>query len=169
MKPDIATMIKKEGKGVLAGGDGTGDPEIKKGIVFNGIEDDAYETFELPSGKPKKGSGDFCKTNRKPYDQFVSASLLILKDYLGESISIDSDGSHSNGKALAKKYSKIAKSCVRNRPLVSLAITADVQKLNAQLHNEEMAERKKDIEYWAPLRQELEALRHKNKTRAKGL
>lgn len=68
---------------------------------------------------------------------------------------------------LAEKYSKIAKVCVRNRPLLSLAIISDIQKLNLQLHDEEMLERQKDIEYWAPLKKELEILRSKKSGKKK--
>ena len=61
---------------------------------------------------------------------------------------------------LAGKYLKIAKECLGNRPLLSSAINSNTQKLNLKLHEEEIRERQKDIEYWAPLRKELEALRH---------
>jgi hypothetical protein len=37
----------------------------------------------------------------------------------------------------------------------------DIQKLNLGLKQEELKERAKDIEYWKPLRKELELLRHK--------
>lgn len=61
---------------------------------------------------------------------------------------------------LAGKYLKIAKECLSNRPLLSSAINSNTQKLNLKLHEEEIRERQKDIAYWAPLRKELEALRH---------
>ncbi len=64
---------------------------------------------------------------------------------------------------LAKKYPKIAEACLPERPLLSSAIIGNLQKLNSQLRDEEMQERRKDIEYWAPLRKELEQLRHKKK------
>lgn len=64
---------------------------------------------------------------------------------------------------LAVKYPKIVKKCITNRPLLTLAISADIQKFNVQIHDEEMLERQKDIEYWAPLKRELEILRHKKK------
>lgn len=61
---------------------------------------------------------------------------------------------------LAKKYPKIAKECIIKRPLLSGAITQDIQKLSSQLLEEELLERQKDIEYWTPLKKELELLRH---------
>ncbi len=61
---------------------------------------------------------------------------------------------------IAGKYPKIAKECLGSRPLLSSAINSDAQKLNLKLHEEEIRERQKDIKYWAPLRKELEALRH---------
>jgi hypothetical protein len=62
---------------------------------------------------------------------------------------------------LAHEYPDTAKGCVVHRPLLSLAITGDAQKLNSRLYEEEAAERQKDIEYWLPLKKELEILRHK--------
>lgn len=102
---DIGTMVKAN-TDILADGGGEGEPIVKANeIVFNGKAENGedHETFALAS-KPK---GDFCKTARKPYDEFVGASLLILKDYLGDQVDIDSDGSEGDdGKAMAKKYSK---------------------------------------------------------------
>ena len=61
---------------------------------------------------------------------------------------------------LAGKHPAIAKECVEERNLLKLAITPDIQKLNLALYEEELMERQKDVEYWKPLRKELEALRH---------
>lgn len=61
---------------------------------------------------------------------------------------------------LAGKYPKIAKECVTDRLLLSKAINPDIQKLTLNLQEEEVREHQKDIEYWAPLRKELERLRH---------
>ena len=94
----MASKILADG----AGEEGT-KPETKKGITFNGIGDDSYETFSLPA-TPKKGYSDFCKTNRKPYDKYVSACMLILKAHLGDSIQASSDGDFENGKTLFKKF-----------------------------------------------------------------
>lgn len=62
---------------------------------------------------------------------------------------------------LARKYPKIVKESIINRPLLSYAVNLDKQKLNSELYKEELIERQKDIEYWAPLKKELEMLRHK--------
>lgn len=64
---------------------------------------------------------------------------------------------------LTKKYPKITRECLTNRPLLDSAVIADMEKLNLRLHDEEMSERQKDIEYWVPLKKELEILRHKMK------
>jgi hypothetical protein len=48
-----------------------------------------------------------------------------------------------------------------SRSLLSAVINADRQKLDVLLHEEELAERRKDAEYWAPLLKELEMLRHR--------
>ena len=65
---------------------------------------------------------------------------------------------------LAERYPRIAKKCIKNRPLLSYAIVKDIKNINAKLYQEELLERRKDIEYWIPLRKELELLRHKNIT-----
>ncbi len=62
---------------------------------------------------------------------------------------------------LARKYPIIVKECVVNRPLLIEALNADIERLNLQLNQEEQSERRKDIEYWTPLRKELEELRRK--------
>ncbi|MDO9027999.1 MAG: hypothetical protein Q7U68_03970, partial [Candidatus Roizmanbacteria bacterium] len=63
---------------------------------------------------------------------------------------------------LVKKYPKIARDCNKDRHLLTSAIQQDLQKLNFYLQEEEHMERQKDVEYWVPLRKELEVLRHKN-------
>lgn len=61
---------------------------------------------------------------------------------------------------LAKVYPEIARESVAARPLLSSLINLDTQELSSRLQEEELRERRKDIEYWAPLRKELETLRH---------
>ena len=62
---------------------------------------------------------------------------------------------------LSGQYPVLAKKCVKERPLLKYADTKNSEKLNLRLHKEELEERKKDVEYWKPLRKELETLRHK--------
>jgi hypothetical protein len=62
---------------------------------------------------------------------------------------------------LVSKYRRVAEECLVQRPLLSAAISADKQKLDFLLQEEEMAERQSDSEYWAPLLKELEILRHR--------
>jgi hypothetical protein len=62
---------------------------------------------------------------------------------------------------MAARYPKIAARCARKRALLHSAIASDTHKLGPQIHQEEVAERQKDKEYWEPLKKELEALRHK--------
>lgn len=64
---------------------------------------------------------------------------------------------------ISKKYPAIAKECIKKRPLLKWVVMANVQKLTLGLHTEELMERQKDIAYWKPLREELEALRHHSK------
>lgn len=61
---------------------------------------------------------------------------------------------------LAKKYPEIARECILERPLLSFAITLDIEQLKTKLNQEEINYRHRDVEYWGPLRKELEMLRH---------
>ena len=61
----------------------------------------------------------------------------------------------------AREYPKLAKECLTDRPLLSLAITENVRKLDVRISEEEAAERQRDIAYWEPLKKELETLRHR--------
>ena len=61
---------------------------------------------------------------------------------------------------LVQKYSSAAEECLPIRPLLSLAIADDGAKLDLELREEELKERLKDADYWAPLKKELELLRH---------
>lgn len=96
--------IVREGDGVLAGWDGSGQPDVDEDgcVRFNGREDDEeeYETFGWPPdlGRPHNGTGDpawtfdFCKTEQVPYDRFVVACLLAAKSVLGSRLRLSSDG-----------------------------------------------------------------------------
>lgn len=63
------------------------------GINFNGTAELGHEPFVvLEYYKDNAGTGEFCKTNGKPYDVVVVACLCILKHYLGDNIAVESDG-----------------------------------------------------------------------------
>ncbi|MFH2071167.1 MAG: hypothetical protein ABIJ11_08235 [Elusimicrobiota bacterium] len=57
----------------------------------------------------------------------------------------------------------MARECIQERPLLKYAIKKDIPMSIKFLKQEEMCERKKDIKYWQPLKQELEMLRHRQK------
>jgi len=61
---------------------------------------------------------------------------------------------------LAEKYPEKTKEIIIDRPLLSLAAKPNRQELAVELQKEEMIERRKDIEYWEPLKKELESMRH---------
>jgi predicted secreted acid phosphatase len=58
-------------------------------INFNGIGAGAHENFVLQLGDT---GFDFTKTAQKPYDMVVTASLILLKQELGNEVTITSDG-----------------------------------------------------------------------------
>jgi hypothetical protein len=90
--------------GCLAGPRGNGQIETQERVAFNGVEDQAHETFSIskdPFDLFKRGfiqedeQGfifSFCKTARKRYDVYVTACLIVLKHFLKEDIKIKSDG-----------------------------------------------------------------------------
>ena len=81
--------------------DSTEKPAVTKDMIrFNGVGDDGHETFLLNrEDKPAEWSSDqenvfnFCKTACKPYDIYVTATLILARFHLGEkNIKISSDG-----------------------------------------------------------------------------
>ena len=68
---------------------------------------------------------------------------------------------------LAKRFPKQTKQALPKRPLLSLAVSMDAEALTAAVDQEEKAEREADRIYWAPLRQELERLRHQRVRKGK--
>lgn len=67
-----------------------GQPEIGvTNVDFNGIGDDGHEPFVFP-GEP---GFNFCKTAYKPYDEVVTACLLVARDHFPPKVlAISSDG-----------------------------------------------------------------------------
>jgi hypothetical protein len=67
-------------------------------IRFNGIDEDAHETFVVHNEATNFG---FCKTARKPYDLVVCKVLLVLKAYCPH-FNLNSDGfaAHANNPVL---------------------------------------------------------------------
>lgn len=85
----------------LSGYSGHAKPKAYDGIFFNGSGEHAHEDFSLPADKTE--FSDFCKTNQKPYDIVVVASLCILNHYVKDSVASDGDSSDwIAGLALAK-------------------------------------------------------------------
>lgn len=64
-------------------------------------------------------------------------------------------------RTLAGKFPQLAEEMTLARPLLDYAIKGDLSMLSKALFEEEQPERQKDIEYWKPLRRELETLRHR--------
>jgi len=62
---------------------------------------------------------------------------------------------------ISKKYPKANKKVSMMRPLLKYACAAMFDELSESLFEEELAERKKDMEYWKPLKDELEKIRRR--------
>jgi len=75
----------------IMGPTGEGKPILSSTeIAFNGDadKDKSYETFEVSK---KMTKGDFCKTDRKPYDK-VAVSILALMKEVNPEFGVKSDG-----------------------------------------------------------------------------
>jgi hypothetical protein len=68
---------------------------------------------------------------------------------------------------LAQSQGKIPAYLYRKRPLLELAVTGAKSSLADALLAEEQREREADRRYWAPLKKELESLRHSRVSKAK--
>ena len=58
-------------------------------VTFNGRSEDSYEDFTLPTCAKEF---EFCKTNHKPYDLVVTATLIAAAALLPDWIELSSDG-----------------------------------------------------------------------------
>ncbi len=61
---------------------------------------------------------------------------------------------------IAKRFPSEAASVAGSRAAVNMALRGDMGLVEQALRDEEAIERKLDFEYWAPLREELECMRH---------
>lgn len=94
---DVSAIVKHcTGEGIPlgnGGGDEGSYPLVgMASIIFNGIGDEAHETF-LMARVPNDRGFAFCKTAHKPYDIAVCLALIMAKKRLGTDIEIASDGS----------------------------------------------------------------------------
>ena len=78
------------------------DMEIGQYININGVGDEAHESFvinktilhEDPTAPDFVEAFDFCKTNRKSYDRYVTAMLIVINTVAPGAFVIESDGYH---------------------------------------------------------------------------
>lgn len=50
-------------------------------ICFNGIGPNAHESFWISREKQKESYAEFCRTERKPYDLLVAATLILMEKH----------------------------------------------------------------------------------------
>lgn len=92
-------------------------------VDFNGIGDRACEPFVFPFVLPEHSSFNFCKTRGEPYDQIVTACLLVARDHFPPSaLEIESDGEWEDWKDGAILYSSVFGRPARN-PMIAHGIT----------------------------------------------
>ena len=100
MSACIADMkrVLKTTRVPLASGSGSGDPSVTHSdLVLNGREPDDCEPFTFPGQTEVPAGSDeafnFCKTKWQPYDEVVTALLLVAAEHFGRSeLTVDSDG-----------------------------------------------------------------------------
>ena len=137
---DIMTMIERS---ELPIGDGFGTigskPEIEDGrLSFNGIQPDEYETFTYPRiGEYWTAVPGFeaCKTDYRPYDPIVCASLLAIRHHLGNGVDISSDGRPATDEEWRQGIA-IYNHCFPDRtPYTEDSVTALLDARNEFLHS----------------------------------
>jgi len=70
------------------------DYEISdKYIALNGFGSEAHESFVFT---PAVIEFDFCKTAQKPYDNVVTAILILAKEYFPEWLEVTTDGDNAD-------------------------------------------------------------------------
>jgi hypothetical protein len=82
-----------------------GLPDVIEGehVVFNGIGDNGHETFIFPNDL----GWNFCKTAYKPYDEVVTAALLVARTHFSpQELEIASDGEWGDWTAGRRLYEK---------------------------------------------------------------
>lgn len=115
LKACIAEMgqIAEARKDILAGRDGPESPIILSptNLDLNGRGGDEHEPFVFPGDM----GFNFCKTAYKPYDEVVTACLIVARDHFPPSVlGIDSDGSWADWQEGAKLYSSVLNRTARN-------------------------------------------------------
>lgn len=90
---------------------------------------------------------DFFKHRKQPKPQYLRFWFLELRT---PELLID----------FASAHSKVCHTLLKRRPLLKFAISSNEPALREALSKEQEAEREADCRYWAPLKAELEQLRH---------
>lgn len=93
-----------------------GSPKLSAtNVDFNGIGKNGHEPFVFPYVLPDHDSFNFCKTAYKPYDEVVTACLIVARDHFPASVlEISSDGSWADWSRGAILYSSVFGRPARN-------------------------------------------------------
>ncbi len=93
-------------------------------VDFNGIGRKAHEPFVFPYVLPDHDSFNFCKTQLKPYDEVVTACLIVARDHFSPAVlEIDSDGEWPDWSRGARLYTSVFGRPARN-PMTSNGLAA---------------------------------------------
>ena len=104
-------------------------------FLFNGIRPDSNETFAYPPSDSYASGYDFCNTKRLPYDPIVCASLLAIRQHLGDGVDISSDGRPATDEGWRQGIA-IYNHCFPDRtPYTEDSVTALLDARNEFLHS----------------------------------
>ena len=80
-------------------------PGKYSGLKVNGSRGEECEDFIVPGQWDDLPEFNFCKTNRRLYDDVVGACLILLKHYMPNSVDVSHDGDNYEYYAgIAKQY-----------------------------------------------------------------
>ncbi len=84
-------------------------------VDFNGVGENAHEPFVFPYVFPDRQPFNFCKTAYKPYDEVVTACLIVARAHFPPAVlEISSDGSWADWNRGAALYSSVFGRPARN-------------------------------------------------------
>ena len=109
-------------------------------IHFNGIAPENYETFSYPprfEHNREVGHSEgfnFCKTEYRPYDSVVCATLIAIKHHLGDYVTVNSDGKFDNADEWGAAYELYFRALRRELPPFFRQFADKVSGARADLH-----------------------------------
>jgi hypothetical protein len=107
---DCKRLLSQLGIDLRGERDGESPLFSAEAIIFNGKKGQGCENFEIHRSElPRPGRDQvrgFCKTEKLPYDLCVQCALIILKQHLGQAMTVSSDGDDADWEEARSKCQK---------------------------------------------------------------